>query len=249
MPRLGRPNPGREHISGADVTARMQRQYEHILQSLRDYHRYGSDAKRKQVAASTVRKLAEQNRGIVTKALQSIGIPTDDRSRAELLAEEFHGRPVRQELEVTEREVYDDEFAILGYLEELNILTEDGDYVIPISFGYDKTGGAGNVQVVSADGKNIEFIGGDQWIDWGRVEGAHSIEDKNLIYVGPVLSIAYWTDKHHLSGPKYQREGTSYEHEFGEDNGELPYLFYDRRNRKLMLASGAYSIESEGIAG
>ena len=59
MPRAGRANPGRHHLAGRDVTMRMQRQYEDILDSLRRAHRYGSDAKRKQVAAATVRKLAE----------------------------------------------------------------------------------------------------------------------------------------------------------------------------------------------
>src|SRR5215467_11463128 len=51
-------NPGRKHIAGKDVTAKMQRQYEHILKSLRSGHYFKTDAKRKQVAAATVRKLA-----------------------------------------------------------------------------------------------------------------------------------------------------------------------------------------------
>ena len=61
MARYGRANPGQKHLAGSDVTPKMQRQYSDILESLRHYHRYRSDAKRKQVAAATVRKLAHHN--------------------------------------------------------------------------------------------------------------------------------------------------------------------------------------------
>ena len=73
--------------------------------------------------------------------------------------------------------------------------------------------------------------------------------------VGPVREITYWADKHHLSGPKSQAKWIEYFHEFGEriqfdeDEGELPYLVFDRRNRKLLLVGGAYTIEPEGITG
>lgn len=51
-------NPGRKHIKGKGITAKMQRQYEHILESLRDSRTFGKDdKKRKSVAAATVRKL------------------------------------------------------------------------------------------------------------------------------------------------------------------------------------------------
>jgi len=52
-------NPGRKHIAGKDITAKMQRQYEHVLESLRASRTFGrDDKKRKSVAAATVRKLA-----------------------------------------------------------------------------------------------------------------------------------------------------------------------------------------------
>ena len=81
--RLGRINPGQQHIAGADVTARMQRQYEDILASLREAHRFRSDRKRKQVAAATVRKLAQNPSPL---------------AEAERIAEEFHGRQARNDI-------------------------------------------------------------------------------------------------------------------------------------------------------
>lgn len=244
MPRCGRSNPGRRHLAGPDVTAKMQRQYEHILQSLRDYHRYGSDAKRKQVAAATARKMAH-NPSALQRLWRSLG---DEADQAELLAEEFHGRPAEEVIEVEEDEVYDKHGAILGYLEELCILMEDDDSYIPIRFPY-QPGSQDNVLVVgNPAGTNIEFIGGDQDINWQRVDGA-SQEGKYLVLVGPVFEIDYFADKHHLTGPKEQKTGITYYHEFGEDDGELPWLVFDRRNRKLLLVGGSYEITPEGIAG
>lgn len=246
MPRSARPNPGRKHLAGKDVTVKMQRQYEHILGSLRDQHRFRSDARRKAVAAATVRKL-QRNPGVVDNWLRNLTL--DEEGKAEQLAEEFHGRPPRDFIEVVETENYDEHGAVLGYLVELAILTEDEDSIIPISFPYDVDEPEDNVLVVANPaGTNIEFVGGDQDIDWHAVDGA-SLEDKHLVAVGPVYSIAYWADKHHLSGPANQRNGIEYEHEFGEDGGELPFLVFDRQNTKLLLVGGEYTIEPEGITG
>lgn len=242
LPRFAPTNPGRRHLPGADITAKQQRQYERILSSLRVNHKYTSDAKRKQVAAATVRAL-RQNPG--------------ELERAEQLAEAFHGRPPRETIEVLETEHYDEYGSILGYLEELWItLDEDDEFGHAIQFPYsDARGESENgpdnrdtvLAVSNPKGTNIEFIGGDQDINWRAVEGSSAAEDKYLVMVGPVLKIAYFTDKHHLEGPISQAQGTPYEHEFGEEGGELPYLIFDRRNTKLLLVGGSYTIEPEGI--
>lgn len=235
LPRYGRSNPGRKHIAGADITAKMQRQYEHILQGLREYGRYRTDAKRKQVAAATVRKMSRGN------PLNS------GEERAARLAQEFHGRPAREIIEIEEQESYDDYGAVLGSLERLDILTEDGKHAIPIKFDF-SPGSEENVLVVSdPEGKNIEFVGGDQDIPWTEIEDVAT--DKNLVLVGPVCEINYFADKHHLEGPAEQKRGITYYHEFGDEGGELPYLVFDTRNSKLMLVGGDYTIEPEGITG
>lgn len=235
VPRFGRPNPGRKHIAGADITAKMQRQYEHILAGLREYGRYRTDAKRKQVAAATVRKMAQGN-------------PLNfGETRAARLAADFHGRPAREIIEIDQRESYNEYGAVLGSLERLDILTEDGKHAIPIKFDFEQ-GSPDNVLVVSdPDGKNIEFVGGDQSIPWHQIEDIAT--DKNLVLVGPVCEIDYFADKHHLEGPEEQKQGITYYHEFGDEGGELPYLVFDTRNSQLMLVGGDYTIEPEGITG
>jgi hypothetical protein len=245
LARQGRGNPGREHLSGSDVSGKMQRQYEHILQSLRDYRKFRSDAKRKQVAAATVRKL-QQNPASLKSLFRNLGL--DEEGQAERLAEEFHGREVRDIIDVTEVESYDENGAVLGYLVELCILTEDGEAEIPIRFPYHPESKSNVLVVSNPAGTNLEFVGGDQDIDWRSVEGA-SVDDKYLVSVGPVSEIVYWADKHHLSGPKSQADGMEYYHEFGEEDGELPYLVFDRRNTKLLLVGGNYTVEPEGITG
>ena len=232
--RMGKINPGRHHIAGADVTSKMQRQYEDILASLREVHRYRSDAKRKQVAAATVRKLAAN---------------PSERAAAERLAEEFHGRRARGEFEITETEIYDEFGGVLGYLVSFGILDPAGTHQIPISFPYDPDTPEENILMVATDKHNIEFLGGDQDFEWQDVEGASTSELKNLVFVGPVYQVDYWADKHHLTGPKQQRDGMVYYHPFGEKGGELPWLIFDARNKKLLFVGGDYTVESEGITG
>jgi hypothetical protein len=245
--RYGKRNPGRKHLSG-DVPKFMQDRYAAILASMRARHEYGSDRKRKQVAAATVRKMMRENPSGLRGMLRQVGIATDDQTRAELLSESFHGRPVEESFEVAEPESYDTDVAVLGCLEELGILIDDHDEdaLIPIRFSY----GENNPDTVylASDpyGNNLEFIGGDQSIDWRQVDGAEAT-DKYLVAVGPVLTVAYFADKHHLEGPKSQARGVSYEHEFGEEGGELPILVYDTRNVKMLLVGGSYTIEPEGI--
>lgn len=233
--RRGKLNPGTQHVAGG--SAEVQERYTAILKSLRQRREYDSDATRKRVAAATARKMS-QNPG--------------DLQAAEELAEKFHGRRPIEEFEVQESEYYTDEGAVLGYLVELRILDESGTAETPISFTWDEMKPKTNILVISnAQGTNIEFIGGDQDIDWWHVEGASKDDSKHFALVGPVSEITYFADKHHLSGPAKQKHGMEYYHRFGEDgsNGELPWLVFDIMNTRMMLVGGSYTIEPEGITG
>ena len=236
MRRDGRANPGMKHLAGADVTAKMQRQYADILASLRHYHRYSSDEKRKQVAAATVRKLAKSN-------------PLNgDEQGAIAIAEDFHGRPVTEFVDIEEREVYTKFGGQLGELMRLDILMEDATHYQTINFDFEP-GAPDNIRLISDKSrKNIEFVGGDQAFDWQGIEGA-SESEKNLVLVGPVVEIDYWADKYHLGGTAAEQGGYTYFHKFGDEGGEIPWLIYDTRNEKLLFVGGDYTIEPEGITG
>ena len=229
--RFGRMNPGRKHIAGSDITPHMQHAYEQILKSIRERGDY--PGREKEVAARIVRSKLAHNPG---------------EAEARRLAEEFHGRMSRGEFQVTETEVYDEFGGVLGYLSKLGILDPDGRHFNPIDWPYDADVPEENILVIATDEHNIEYVGGDQDFDWQNMPGASTSELKNLIFVGPVVRIEYWADKHHLSGPKQQEDGMIYYHDFGEENGELPYLVFDTRNIKLIFAGGDYRITPEGIA-
>lgn len=170
-----------------------------------------------------------------------------DTNEAEELSSSFHGRGVREIEDIQEVDKYDDSLAELGEVEELNILTyrKKTPMLTPI-----KLKGYG---VRLAGKKNqLYLIGGDQKLDLEDLDellGGQQIDgSKNLLYLGQCHSIVYFTDKHHLTGPKNQKKGVPYEHEFGEQTGPpLPQVVYDVMNERLTLVGGNYEIRSEGI--
>jgi hypothetical protein len=171
----------------------------------------------------------------------------EDAVMAERLAEEFHGRPVREIFDIEEREIYSEYGGVLGELQRLDILMDNGRDFQSIEFDFEE-GADDNILVMAPDKHNIEFVGGDQDFNWWEIDGATQ-SDKNLVLVGPVCEIDYFADKHHLGGPETQKDGITYFHEFGDEGGDLPWLVFDTRNRKLLFTGGDYTIEPEGITG
>jgi hypothetical protein len=164
------------------------------------------------------------------------------------VSEGFHGRPQRYIEDVIEVEKYRTKLAHLGDLVEFELLDKSGRKVIPISFAEHDT--EEHVSVgATPDRYQLILTGGNQSIDLGAFDDLGENEKlKDYVCLGEVYSISYFTDKHHLEGPKYQKDGTEYIHKFGEEeNGERPELMYDRLNERMMLIGGSYEIRDEGI--
>jgi hypothetical protein len=195
------------------------------------------------------------------RKIKQVKNPDDTLREAKEAVEKFHGRAAKRVRKVIEVEKFPDTLPVLGQLLELNIMTEDGESYVPIVFCQmhgisPKMNLDDMVQVChTLDKKNIVFSGGNQELDLEKLGRSLKVEfDDNhgLVIVGPVFSIGYFTDKHHLEGPKYQAKGAPYEHEFGEradlgEWGEQPELVYDPMNKKIMLSGGSYEIRAEGI--
>lgn len=198
------------------------------------------------------------------RKIKQIRNPSESMEEAEEMVRKFHGREPRDVIEYLEEEDYDKNLGVLGQLIELNILKDSGNSFVPIIFS--KKGREnmsqkdleGMVQVCSNGKRPIQFKNGNQELDLIKLEqsgldlGELKDRGKELIIIGPVMSIVYWTDKHHLEGPEYQKKGTPYEHEFGEradkgEYGEMPFLLYDARNKRMHLSGGSYEIREEGI--
>jgi len=165
------------------------------------------------------------------------------------VSEGFHGRPSTYIEDIIEIEHYHKNLAKMGDLVELEILDRnDNRKVTPILFSDHNS--EDSVSVSSTPQRNqIILSGGNQQID---IESFNDLSDnekeKDLVEIGEIYSISYYTDKHHLSGPKYQKDGTEYVHIFGEEvGGEKPRLVYDRLNSRILLIGGSYEVRDEGI--
>jgi hypothetical protein len=105
-----------------------------------------------------------------------------------------------------------------------------------------------NIRVISnASGRQIYFAGDGQELDREEVKIFTSSSD-GLVELGVCRSIVYQAAKWHEAVPASVR-GTKveWEHQFGEDGGYPPRLFYDRAKQRLLLEGGSYHVEGAGI--
>lgn len=196
---------------------------------------------------------------------------------AQELAREFHGRENRDTTEFVVNVKMPRDVAQIGLLIELQVWVgdapevgekvKDGEY-IPINFAgeYPKANDptvvyVGGVQKAGEDTGQLYFIGGDQEFDVAEFSEAADLgyDARELkadsILLGPVKAIAYFADKHHLEGPREQKKGIPYQHEFaidestGEVVGEWPDLYYWPKEKQFKLVGGSYQILPEGISG
>jgi len=199
------------------------------------------------LVAKRVQRALKGVKGVVDKGKGNKNPSSDSLRNATTLAEQFHGRPSREIIEILEQDTQRDNFAMLGDLQELELVL-DGKSALPIGF---KGNGNNNDTVFLAadpEGNQLYFIGGDQALPLDDIDMLTEAErEKDLVTVGQVHSITYFADKHHLDGPAEQKDGTSYWHVFGEDGGEKPILVYDKLNERMQLVGGSYRVEDRGI--
>jgi hypothetical protein len=156
-----------------------------------------------------------------------------DMTEAERKFEEFHGRPANRTIEYEQNFVYPAELAEMGRLKELRFELD------PANPDFELSGFGACQAVCTPDGANIYFIGGDQSIDMRALD---LTSDKDMVELGACVYIRYHTVKGF-----HDFEPIEYEHEFGEEDGILPILAYDRLNKTLFLISGNYRVRPEGI--
>lgn len=162
--------------------------------------------------------------------------PDDELSEAERLYESFHGREPREILELTESAVSRGEYAALGDLVELTIVTPEDQHV---KVGFKNDG----VRLAStAEGTQLVLIGGNQDISGTLGMFGSADTSKDLLDLGEAKQIVY-------DAAKWQTDFTPQEwkHDFGEESGIRPRVFFDQLNKRLMFASGTYRVERPGI--
>jgi hypothetical protein len=155
------------------------------------------------------------------------------------LFERFHGKPSTGVKTYDVPNAAPTDLADLGKLIELSVWLDE-DYLIDLA-------PTGDMRVACVPvrqggelfGSQIYFVGGDGSID---LTGIDDGTRKEHVMIGPCKFIAY-----HTSKDFHDFVPSDYEHQFGEDSGELPFLGYDTRNKRPYLIGGVYRVFRPGI--
>ncbi len=157
----------------------------------------------------------------------------DTLTAAEAKFEEFHQKRPGRIVEFEQSLTYPENYAELGKLKELRFDLDEANLDFPLSQF------KGCQAVCTPDGANIYFIGGDQAIAF---EALNIASDKDMVELGSCTYICYHTVKGF-----HDFEPIDYWHRFGEEDGIMPVLAYDRLNKALFLIGGNYRVRPEGI--
>lgn len=121
---------------------------------------------------------------------------------AKKMAEKFHGRKVNRVITIDELEKDITELAVIGELEQLEIIPIDSDAQLDLNFEDQFTNENDIIEVCTdAEGKQIYLEKGDQDIDSSlkeiKKETTQTLAQRFII-LGHILAICYFTDKWHL---------------------------------------------------
>jgi hypothetical protein len=155
--------------------------------------------------------------------------------QAEELYEEFHGREPREILEIQESSEARGEYTALGDLIELTMIAPSGDHVL-VKFKND------GVRLASSpNGEQLYLLGGNQDIS-GVLEMFGADTAKDLLDLGEAKQIVY-------EAAKWQTDFTPQEwkHDFGEESGVRPRVFFDQLKKRIFFAGGNYKVKRPGI--
>jgi hypothetical protein len=171
------------------------------------------------------------------------GDGSEEYQQALRTAELFHGRPVKEQIEVEEKIRTHDWYVSIGPLIKLIIkpITKKPKKRVPLPFHQTEDG---QVHLFcSPDGLQFYLRGGDQELDldaFGMGEGSKWYRDHILI--GEAVEITY-RDKKKFNSFKL----TDWYHKLGEETGDKPTLAYDSFAKKLSIIGGAYRIEMQDL--
>jgi hypothetical protein len=175
-----------------------------------------------------------------SSALSSLDAP--QAAHAQELYEAFHESSSEKYIVTEEPHIPAGDYTDLGKLIALRVKPELGGQLQQISFPGKR------IRVISsASGRQIYFAGDGQDLESAEVN-IFTSSDSLRVELGVCRSIVYEAAKWHEAVPASVR-GTKveWEHQFGEDGGYPPKLFYDRAKQRLLLEGGTYHVEGAGI--
>jgi len=163
--------------------------------------------------------------------------------QARRTAELFHGRPVKEQIEVTEQIKTHDWYVAIGPLINLKVKPLSKEPRKMVSLPFPKKGEEIVHLFCSPDGRQFYLRGGDQELNLealGMGEGTEWFRDHMLI--GEAKEITYRDAK------KFHRfDLVDYYHQLGEVTKKRPMLAYDSLAHKLSIVGGQYKVEMEDL--
>jgi hypothetical protein len=155
---------------------------------------------------------------------------------AEELRETFVGRPVDRVDNYREEHMPAADYALIGKLLALYVRPLKGGQVLVV-----KTPGA--LVVSDHTARQLWFVAGDQDVTDSLEQFGARDSGIGKYELGEAVRIDYKQRKEHVPQPEIDE----WRHEFGEEDGKRPRLYFDARHKRLLLEGGNYRIEKAGI--
>jgi hypothetical protein len=157
------------------------------------------------------------------------------------ITEEFTGTEVKWIDVYNEPHIPRGRYAYLAKLLSLHIKPAKGGQVQRISFG---EGDGAPLIVSDSSAKQVYFVGGNQDITAAlEAFGATEPNQAGLVELGQGRRIDYQGRKEHVADPDEDK----WKHAHGEENGALPVVLFDTRNKRILYEGGDYRIEGPWI--
>jgi hypothetical protein len=177
---------------------------------------------------------------LIVGANPRVEVVHGDNPPVEEITEEFTGTEVKWIDVYNEPHIPRGRYAYLAKLLSLHIKPAKGGQVQKISFG---DGDGAPIIVSDSTAKQIYFVGGNQDISGALTAFGGMAPGGDVVTLGQARRIDYQGRKEHVASP----DEDLWKHDHGEENGKLPTVLFDTRNKRLLYEGGDYRIEGPWI--
>jgi hypothetical protein len=177
---------------------------------------------------------------LVMAANPRVEVVHGDNPPVEEIAEEFSGVDAEFVDVYNEPHMPRGRYAQLGELLNLHIKPAAGGQVQKITFS---TGSEAPIVVCDSSARQIYFVNGNQDISAALASFGPRERGDGKVELGLGRRIDYKARKEHVAEPDEDK----WKHSHGEENGVLPMVLFDTRNKKLLYEGGDYRIEGPWI--
>jgi hypothetical protein len=180
---------------------------------------------------------------LVMAANPRVEVVHGDNPPVEEITEEFSGTEVKWLDVYNEPHIPRGRYAYLAKLFRLLIKPAKGGQVQKITFSEENA----PIIVSDASAKQIYFVAGNQDVSacleaFGGRERTVGTESY-AVELGEAREIHYIGKKHHIG----DEDTDEWRHKHGEEDGALPTVLFDTRNKRLLYEGGNYRIEGPWI--